>query len=182
MRRNFIIVIALIAVLAAACGDDAGSVTTAAGLTTTAAGGTSPTTVAAGGSPACDSLLSLAEVEALFGEPAEFDTEGSSGSTCTWVTIEDPDDLEDLAVQLLVVQVYRGAAYYAPDMVYPDAERISGIGQDAYVNVEGSVSTGALDGDWAIFVDYTVILSDAPASAKKDQVVDLLRLVHDRVV
>jgi hypothetical protein len=190
MIKRLTLIIAALALLAVACGDDSGG--TPASTSTTAAGGTTAddatTAPATGGDLLCSSLLSLDEVTALFGEPATFDAEGSNegpGSydlACSWTTVEDPENLEDLAVQLLFVQVYHGAEYYAPDMLYPNAEAVAGIGQAAYVNTEGSVSTGALDGDLAIFADYSIILGEPDAAiAKKDQVVELLRVIHDRL-
>ncbi|MBM3695130.1 MAG: hypothetical protein FJW79_04245 [Actinobacteria bacterium] len=182
MYRSLTILMATAVSLIAACGGGAGGPATTGGQGTTTSAVATTTTNSSGGTTACTDLVTLDEAAALFGEPAEFDAESSSASTCSWTTVEDPEDFEDLEVQLLLVQVYRGAEYYAPEMIYPEAEPLSGIGQKAYVDVGGSVSAGALDGDWAIFVDYSILFGDTPAAAKKDQVIALLRLVHDRVV
>lgn len=187
MFKKLIITVAALALLATACGGDDGSATTLAGGTTSA-GGETPTTASASGDLSCQTLVSVDEAAALFGEPATFDAAGSQdvgGSDariCSFSSLEDEADLEDLTSHLLLVQVYRGAEFYAPDLVAPDAEHIDGIGDDAYVS--GNLDTAFIDGDLVGFVSYTVIdLSGGGAdpSAKRDQVIELLRLVHDRL-
>ena len=197
--RSVLALLALVLVVAACGGGDgtteaAPGTTAAAGASTTAptAATTEASTTAGGGGdalPACDSLVGLDEAAALFDEPAEFDTEesqapaGLGASICVWTSTEDPDDLEDLQVQLLQVQVYRGAEFYAPEMIYEDLEQLDGIGDEAHVAGDPRVSAGFLEGDLAVFVDFTVIFpQEAPeAITKRDQVVELLRLVHDRI-
>jgi hypothetical protein len=192
---------------ATACGGsdgtgDAAPTTTAAASTTpstsapttgsTPAVTAAPSTTAGGadtGLPACDSLLGVDEAAELFGEPAEFDAEesqpppGIAATACVWTSVEDPDDLEDLQVQLVQVHVYRGAQFYAPEATYDDVEQLDGIGDRAFVAGDSGVSAGFLDGEIAAFIDFTVIFpQDAPeAITKRDQVVDLLRLVHERI-
>lgn len=180
MRTRLIIALALLALVAAACGDDAGTETTAPGQTT------SPES---GGELACASLVSLDDVAALFGEPAVFDAESSEEdppagtANCVWASVESDDDLEDLQVQLFQIQVYQGQEYYAPEIMYEDAEAISGVGDEAFFSPQLGVSTGFRDGDLVAFVTFSVIgTGDAPDSiTKKDQVIALLRLVHDRL-
>jgi hypothetical protein len=191
MTKRLIIAIATVGLLVAACGDDdAGSTTSTAGTSATSGTGETTTTASpAGGAATCDGLVTLDEAAALFGEPAVFDVEGSQdiagvdAITCVWSSVEDPEDLEDLQVHLFQVQVYRGAEYYAPEMVYDDAAPLEGIGEDAFISAQLGVSTGFVDGDRVAFVTYSVIgTGDAPdAMTKRDQVIDLLRLVHDRI-
>lgn len=189
MFKRLIIAIAALALLAAACGDDDSSSTTTPG-STTGAGGEATTTAAAPGGFTCETLITVDEAATLFGEPATFDAESSEGiagldvGTCLYGSIEDENDLEDLTSHLLQVQVYRGAQYYAPEMVAPDAEHIEGIGDDAYLSAQLGVSTAFIDGDLVGFVSYSVIdlSGEAPdASTKRAQVIELLRLVHDRL-
>ena len=192
MHQRLIMTLAALALVVAACGDDDGGTattaegTTGAGPTTTTTNDT--TTTAAAGALSCNAMLSLDDVAALFGEPAVFDEEASEEEAdtlnCVWSSVESPDDLEDLQVHLFQVQVYRGEEYYAPDVMYDDVEPIDGIGDDAFFSPQLGVSTGFKDGDRVAFVTYSVIgTGDAPDSiTKKDQVIDLLRLVHDRVV
>jgi hypothetical protein len=176
-----------IAPTAATTGISTASTTTAEAPSTTA----NESTTTNGGTtlPACDALVGLDEAAALFGEPAVFDAEesetppGLAATQCVWTSVEDPDDLEDLQVQLLQVQIYRGAQFYAPEMTYEDFEHLDGIGDDAFVTDGEIVTAGFLAGDLVAFVGFSVIFpQDAPeAITKRDQVVDLLRLVYDRI-
>ena len=201
MPKHLITTIALLALLVAACGDDdvfssisPGSTagggedsTTVAEGTTGAAGET--TTNAASGEVACGSLVTLDEAEALFGEPAMFDTEmsqeiaGVGAGICVFSSVEDPDNLNDLTSHLLQVQVYQGAVYYSPEM-YGETQPIEGIGDEAFVSSQLGVSTGFRDGELVGLVSYSIIdmSGEAPdAAGRQDQVVELLRLVHDRL-
>lgn len=141
MLKRLMIATAAPALLVAACGDDDSSSTTIPGGTT-GAGGEATTTAATSADVTCETLVTLEKAGTLFGEPAMFDEEasqdvaGNDVGTCIYSSIEDENDLEDLTSHLLQVQVYRGAQYYAPDMVAPDAEHIEGIGDDAYVSGE----------------------------------------------
>lgn len=179
MRTRSIITFIALVVFAAACGGDADRPTATAGETTTAA--------ASGDGLSCAALMSLDDVAALFGEPAVFDAEaseepGEDTVSCVWSSVENPDDLEDLQVQLFQIQVYRGEAYYAPEVGYEEIEPIEGIGDDAFFSPQLGVSTGFKDGDRVAFVTFSVIgMGDSPDSiTKKDQVIALLRLVHER--
>ena len=186
MRARLTIALIALALLAAACGGDDAAPTTGAGETT-AAGGT--TAAGSGEGLSCAAIMSLDDVAALFGEPAMFDEESSEEDpaagtvSCVWSSEESPDDLEDLQVQLFQIQVYRGAEYYAPEMSYEEVETIEGIGDAAFFSPELGASTGFRDGDRVAFLTFSVIgMGDAPDSiTKKDQVIALLRLVHDRV-
>ena len=180
MRTRLTIALIALALLAAACGGDDAAPTTAAG------GGT---TAGSGEGLSCAAIMSLDDVAALFGEPAVFDAEASEDSgedtvSCVWASVESEDDLEDLQVQLFQIQVYRGEEYYAPEISFDEVETIEGIGDDAFFSPQLGVSTGFRDGDRVAFVTFSVIgMGDAPDSiTKKDQVIAILRLVHDRVV
>jgi hypothetical protein len=178
MRARLIIALSLLALVAAACGDDA------AGTSTTAAGQT--TTTGSGGGPTCASLMSPDDVAALFGEPAVFDTERSEEDpaagtvNCVWSSVESEGDLQ---VQLFQIQVYPSADYSAVETAYAPVEPIAGIGDQAFFSPMLGVSTGFKDGDLVAIVTFSVI-GDGSAPepiTKKDQVIDLLRLVHDRL-
>ena len=182
MSKRLILALAVLAVTASACGGgDDGSATAGAGDTIT---------TAAPRDLSCDALLGLDDVAALFGEPAVFDAEssdesaGPSSISCVWASVESADDLEDLQTQLFQIQVYRGEEYYDPAVAFEDYETIEGIGDDAFFSPQLGVSTGFKDEGWSVFVTFSVIgAGDMPESiTKKDQVIALLRLVHDRVV
>jgi hypothetical protein len=181
MRTRLTIALIALALLAAACGGDDAAPTTNAGGTTGAGSGEGLS---------CATILSLDDVAALFGEPAVLDAEASEEDpaagtvSCVWSSEESPDDLEDLQVQLFQIQVYRGEEYYAPEISFDEFEEIEGIGDAAFFSPQLGVSTGFRDGDRVAFLTFSVIgMGDAPDSiTKKDQVIALLRLVHDRVV
>jgi hypothetical protein len=139
----------------------------------------------------CDAIFSMDEVEEFFGEPAELteETNDDIGQlVCTWETIEDPDDLEDLAVQSLLVQFYSGSPINGTnffDLDYYDSPTpIEGIGDTAY-------ATGTEGMDY-FFVDDPVsgslnyirfdLGSDEPQVERtQDDVEQLFRLFYDRV-
>lgn len=139
----------------------------------------------------CDSIFSMAEIEEFFAEPVALteETNDSLGQlVCTWESIEDPDDLEDLAFKLLVVQYYSGspipaAQFFDPD-IYESVTTIEGVGDLGY-------SAGPLGMDF-FFVDepvggvlgYTEIdMGDVDASKLHTpaDVEQLFRTFHDRV-
>jgi hypothetical protein len=143
----------------------------------------------------CDEVLTVTEVEALFGEPAVLEavdpisnSEELGQTTCTWSTVEDEDDTEDLASQLLVLQYYdgstmSGANFYDPELQYPDAEPLE-LGDEAFVDASGGVDVGFLDGETSGFLSWTAVdlSGEAPdAASNKDAVVELATSFHDRV-
>ena len=84
-----------------------------------------------GDTPNCESIFSLAEIEEFFAEPAELTEEidDSLGQLlCTWGTIEDSEDREDLGFKTLVVLSYSGdpipAASFFDPMIYDTATTI----------------------------------------------------------
>jgi hypothetical protein len=187
------------ALLAPACSsDDEATTTTAAADDGTSAEDTSGDgsggAEEVGAAIDCGEVLTVAEVEALFGEPAileEVDpisnSEELGQTTCTWTTVEDEANTDDLATQLLVLQYYdgstmSGASFYDPELQYPDAEPLD-LGEDAFVDATGGVNVGFLDGETSGFLSWTAIdlSGDAPeAATKKDAVVELAETFHDR--
>ena len=146
---------------------------------------------ASGSTVNCDAIFSMAEMEEFFAEPVELteETNDSIGQlVCTWESIEDPDDLEDLAFQVLVVQFYSGSpieasAFFDPTML-ESVTTIEGIGDVAY-------ATGTTGMDY-FFVDEPVggslgyvamSMGDADASQLRtsDDVEQLFRTFHERV-
>ena len=144
-----------------------------------------------GGSVDRDAIFSMSEREEFFAEPVMLteETDDSLGQlVCTWESIEDPDDTEDLAFKLLVVQYYSGspvpaAPFFDPD-IYESVTTIEGVGDMAY-------SAGPLGMDF-FFVDEPVGGAlgysevdmgdyDAPKLHTPDDVEQLFRTFHDRV-
>lgn len=155
--------------------------------------GTTPAAAPSSGEPAdqCEALFSLTELAALFGEAAlleeaTMDTELGQ-LVCRWSTIEDPEDLDDLAVEFITVQLYSGDPiagnlFYAPEM-YAESESLDGIGDAAYIAGDGNWTTGFLDGDVAGFFSYndTDVGPSGPAPGiTRDRAIELLTLFHDR--
>jgi hypothetical protein len=146
---------------------------------------------AGGDTPDCDAIFSMAEIEEFFAEPVELteETNDSLGQlVCTWESVEDPDDMEDLAFKLLTVQFYSGspidaAAFFDPS-IFESVTTIEGVGDLAYSSdllgtdfyfldepVGGSLSYSEVDmGD-----------TDAPKLHTRADVEQLLRTFHDRV-
>jgi hypothetical protein len=143
----------------------------------------------------CTEILTIAEVESLFGEPAVVEeadpianSEELGQTTCTWSTVEDEESTDDLASQLLVLQYYdgttmSGANFYDPSVQYPDSEPLD-VGDEGFVDVSGGVDTGFVDGDTSGFLSWSAVDlgGTAPdAASKKDAVVELTRAFNDRV-
>jgi hypothetical protein len=63
------------------------------------------------------------------------------GTTCTWTTASG---------NLLAVHVYRGHEFYAPEIQAPDARKLPGVGDDAFVD-KGVAA--AITGENVVFVD-----------------------------
>ena len=127
---------------------------------------------------------------ALFGEPAVFDAEISEEEpaagtvSCVWSSVGEPPTTSRTSRSSCSRSRCTGARSTTPPRSsYEDVEPIEGIGDDAFFSPQLGVSTGFRDGDRVAFVTFSVIgTGDAPDSiTKKDQVIDLLRLVHDRV-
>jgi hypothetical protein len=136
----------------------------------------------------CEDLVSLEEASELFGAEAQFSTEGDMGEiggatlSCVYET-PPSDDLESVD-HLLQVRVWPGEQYYDPDLIEPDHEDLADLGDDAFVEATGSVDAGYIEGDTVVFISYTVIdlsASEPQAPAKKDDVVAMLRTIHERM-
>jgi hypothetical protein len=85
-------------------------------------------------------------------------TPGGRGTVCTWTTAQG---------SLLGVQVYEGEAFFAPDVQAPTGQRLTDLGDAAYVDVHDGVG-GALLGD-------VVVVVDTVGPGTHDVVEDLLR-------
>ncbi len=189
--RNTLTLAAVFALLViSGCGGDGTASTDPTG-TTSAAEPTNAPVDSAGGPVPCHDLFSDEDIAELFSEPSVLDTEDSMDSigqkVCSWTTIDDADD--DLASQVLTIQVYSGDPvpgenFYDPS-IYGDAEvrQIEGIGDEAYITGETGFATAFLDGDIAGFVDYSPIVFGETDQVEptEDQVIDILRRLHDRV-
>ncbi len=138
----------------------------------------------------CDEIFSAAEIEELFGEPAALteDNDESLGMhMCTWETIEDENDMEDLAFKLLITQVFSGspipASSFIDPTIFETVTTVEGVGEVAY-------STGGLGMDY-YFLDEPVggslsytekdLGSDAPPLRTSEDIEELFRTFHDRV-
>ncbi len=103
------------------------------------------TPAAAAAATAIDPCTLLHDDEAtalLHGAPTRSGpVERNRGTSCTWTTSSG---------NLISVQVYTGSAFYAPDMQGPDGRRLSGVGDDAFVD---KGIGGAITGETVVFVD-----------------------------
>lgn len=143
----------------------------------------------------CTKVLTLPEVEELFGEPAVLEDRDAATNneqvgqvTCTWSTVEDEANTEDLASQSLMLQRYTGGGstsgknFYDPEVQFPNAEPLD-IGDEGVIDTEGGFDIAFLEGDTSVFLSWiTFDLSGAEPdrAAKKDTMIDLARTVHDR--
>lgn len=145
----------------------------------------------AGGGVGCAAIFSMAEVEEFFAEPVNVTEESDDGLgqlVCTWETIEDPDDAEDLAFQLLIVQVYWGSpisgSNFIDPSIYESVTTIDGVGDLAF-SPDGSANSFLfLDGDIGGSLDYSSLDLgdvDAPQPHTRDDVEALFRTFHERV-
>jgi len=143
-----------------------------------------------GETPNCDAIFSTAEIETFFAEPAELteETDDRLGQLmCTWGTIEDSEELEDLGFKLLVVQFYSGdpipAANFFDPTLFETVITIEGIGDLAYTADSLGPSFFFVDEPVGGALSYTekVMGSDAPQLNTADDVEQLFRTFHDRV-
>ena len=142
------------------------------------------------GGGSCDEIFSAAEIEELFAEPAQLSEETNEdlGSLmCTWETIEDENDMEDLAFKILVTQFFTGdpipASSFIDPSIFDTVTTVEGVGDLAF-------STGGLGTDY-YFLDEPVagslsytekdLGSDAPPLRTTEDIEALLRTFHDRV-
>ena len=144
-----------------------------------------------GATPECDAIFSMAEMEEFFAEPVEQteETNDSLGQlVCTWESIEDPADSEDLAFKTLVVQFYSGspveaAAFFDPS-IFESVTTIEGIGDLAYTADSLGPSFYFVDDPVGGSLSYSEVdmgNTDAPKLHTTDDVEQLFRTFHDRV-
>ena len=154
-----------------------------------------PTTVETSGDSGaattrCDAIFTIAEIEELFDEPAEL-TEKTNDSlgqlVCDWESIEDPNNVDDLAVKILTVQFYSGSPIEASTFFDPSildsAVTIDGVGDLAYADGQG-MSYYFVDDPVGGSLSYTEAdLGDigAPKLRSSDDIEALFRTFHDRV-
>jgi hypothetical protein len=161
-------------------GDDASSDTSATGATSEAGGTGSE-------SPACR-LLTADEVGDLFGEPASVvpanqDVQVAGGSeSCLW---EASVDGQSPTIYQLQLSVFMGSDAFDAQAWGDDPEAVEGLGDEAFLVRSGVLGTtaGYRVGDRSVFLSYAIpIGEDAPDSAAQaDEVVDLLRIVDERL-
>jgi hypothetical protein len=145
----------------------------------------------AGETQNCDAIFSTAEMEEFFAEPVELteETNDDLGQlVCTWESIEDPDDLEDLAFQLLVLQFYSGSpieasAFFDPTML-ESVTTIEDIGDLAYTSGSAGMDYYFVDepvGGSLSYMETDMGNTDAPPLHTSEDVEELFRTYHDRV-
>jgi Protein of unknown function (DUF3558) len=164
-------------------GDEASSDTTATGATSAADSANAGTE-----SPACR-LLTTDEVSDLFGEPASVvpadqDVPVAGGSeSCLWEA--SVDDRQSPTIYQLQLSVFTGSDAFDPQAWGDDPEAVEGLGDEAFLVRSGVLGTtaGYRAGDRSVFLSYAIPLGeDAPDSAAQaDEVVDLLRIVDERL-
>jgi Protein of unknown function (DUF3558) len=111
-------------------------------------------------------IVSAADITAITGAaatPAGPKRE-NRGRQCTW----HPGNGASV-----LVQVYQGKQFYDPSMQAPSAKKLTGLGDDAYLDDFGTTRTavGFLKGDTAVFIDgFAIKSSDAVVAAARDAV------------
>jgi hypothetical protein len=139
----------------------------------------------------CESIFSMAEIEEFFAEPVTLteDTNDSLGQlVCTWESIEDPDDTEDLAFKVLTVQFYSGSpidasAFFDPS-IFDSPAMIDGIGDLAYSSDNSGTDFYFYDdpvGGSLAYSELDMGNVDAPKLHTRDDVEQLFRTFHERV-
>lgn len=140
----------------------------------------------------CDGIFSMAEIEVLLGEPATLSesTDDSLGQLlCTWETIEDPENLDDVAFGLVIAQVYGGGPIDGTNFVdpsfWPDLVEIDGVGDLAFATDAGRTDFQFVDGQVAGTFNYTFAdlgNLEATPPASPDQLEAAFRTMHERVM
>jgi hypothetical protein len=115
-------------------------------------------------SPNPCTLVTAAEVKAILGVAAGTTgpTNENRGSDCKWSPGTGGS---------VLVQVFKGKEFYDPAVQAPQAKKLAGVGDTAYLDASGTtrVDVGFLKGDVAVFVDgFQVASSDAVVAAAKD--------------
>jgi len=163
------LLLAALAAGAAACGSSSSNAAKpASGATPTSArsqvSGTGPVSAPSSGGPNPCTIVSAADVQAIAGAAAtpSGPKHENRGDVCTW----HPGNGTSV-----LVQVFQGKQFYDPSMQAPHAKKLSGIGDDAYLDAFGTTraAVGFLKGDTAVFIDgFDVTSPDAVVSAAKD--------------
>jgi hypothetical protein len=159
----------LLVTTGAACSSSsksAGAPATGIGAPTTTGArvaGTGEVAAPSSGTNPC-TLVSGDEVKAILGTTvaASGPTNANRGADCKW-------NLNTGAS--LLVQVYSGKTFYDPAVQAPQATKLTGIGDDAYLDASGTtrVDVGFLKGSTAVFIDgFQVASADAVTAAAKD--------------
>jgi hypothetical protein len=166
------------ALLTAACGSGGGG----EGDDEAARETTTTTEAAEVDNPTCD-LLAREAVSALFGEDAQVVPADGAGS-CLWQA--EAGGASDPVLYQLQLSVYEGGGPFDPTAWGGEPEPVGGLGDEAFlVRSGGTLGTTAAYRDAArsVVLSYGILLSpDAPdPAAQADEVVDLLRTVHDRL-
>lgn len=143
-----------------------------------------------GGDLVCSDIFADDEIEEFFTEPAEL-TENDVVTgvlQCTWETIEDADDLEDLALQTIWVQFYSGPTIDASTVfnqtTFEPVATITDVGDEAWVSEAGGVAKQYIfiDGDTAGMLMYQEINMGGSDDVHSDGDAEVLfRTFHDRV-
>ncbi len=209
-RAHRLALFIVVALVVASCGGDGDATPSTAPPTTADGGGTAATTAATTVAPTeappgtsaptgdpverCEGLYGVDEAAALFGEAAVLDEATANASLgqliCSWSTVEDPGDLEDLTSETILFQFYSGSPIagdnFYDESLYPGAIPVDGIGDKAFMAYTVGTADGAfVDGDAAGFLSYFVVdLGNTGESADvtEDDAVALLRTFHDRAV
>jgi len=143
---------------------------------------------AADESPACR-LLTTDEVGDLFGEPASVvpidrDVAVAGGSdSCLWEASVDAG--QSPTIYQLQLSVFIGSGAFDPHAWGENPETVDGLGDEAFLVRAGVLGTtaGYRAGDRSVFLSYAIPIGDDPpdSAAQADQVVELLRIVDDRL-
>jgi Protein of unknown function (DUF3558) len=155
----------------AACSSSSGtSAAKPSGSTRAASGATRASTAPAAdtaqgtdGGPNPCTIVTAAEVQAILGAAASPSgpTDENRGTACKWHGNSSS----------LLVLVYHGKEFYSPEMQAPKATKLTGIGDDAYLDAFGTTRAGVgfLKGDIAVFLDGLQVTSpDAVVAAATD--------------
>ncbi len=143
-----------------------------------------------GGELICDDIFGSAEMDEWFDEPSEMteETTDSLGQlVCTWETIEDPENLDDLAVSIVLAQVFSGDPVPAANFIDPDifgeVTMLEGFGDVAFYTEEGQgfyFYDDPVAGTLTIS-DINLGDADAPALHTREELEALFGIFHGRV-
>jgi hypothetical protein len=141
---------------------------------------TTTTEAAAVDNPTCD-LLALDSVSDLFGEEAEVVPAAGAGSGL-WQA--EAGGRSEPVLYQLQLSVYEGGGPFDPAAWGGEPEPLTGVGDEGFLVREGGTlgtTAGYRDAARSVVLSYGILLSpEAPdPAAQADEVVDLLRNVHD---